>query len=102
MSFNVSKRVSKRESLRARAGLFFKVSPKSVHTFWKIRLCVSRLELAFQNRYGRIVAHEWFGDGFMMLGFSEGFLVVISTHISEIGISEHRPTGQFALCVESG
>ena len=51
------------------------------------------LELAFQQRYGSIVAHQWFGDGFMMLGFSEGFLVVISTHISEIG--EELFSGRF-------
>ncbi|KAJ1448620.1 hypothetical protein M885DRAFT_538620 [Pelagophyceae sp. CCMP2097] len=51
------------------------------------------LELAFQQRYGKIVRHEWFGDGFMMLGFSEGFLVVISTHISEIG--EELFSGRF-------
>ncbi|KAJ8599437.1 hypothetical protein CTAYLR_008001 [Chrysophaeum taylorii] len=51
------------------------------------------LELAFQQRYGSIVTHKWFGDGFMMLGFSEGFFVVISTHISEIG--EELFSGRF-------
>ena len=43
------------------------------------------LELAFQQKYGRIVTHCWFDDAHIMLGFSEGFLVVISTRISEIG-----------------
>jgi len=43
------------------------------------------LELAFQSKYGRIVKHCWFDDGHIMLGFSEGFLVVISTLLKEIG-----------------
>ena len=30
------------------------------------------VELAFQQRYGSIVAYRWFGDGYMMIGFSEG------------------------------
>eukprot|EP00794_Sanderia_malayensis_P019431 gene19431-21353_t len=43
------------------------------------------IELAFQPRYGVINAYTWFGDGYVMIGFSAGFLVVISTHIKEIG-----------------
>ncbi|PIO34689.1 hypothetical protein AB205_0127680, partial [Aquarana catesbeiana] len=43
------------------------------------------IELAFQQRYGAIVAHKWYGDGYIMIGFSLGFFVVISTHMSEIG-----------------
>ncbi|XP_068702093.1 WD repeat-containing protein 19-like [Montipora foliosa] len=43
------------------------------------------VELAFQQRYGNIVAYKWFGDGYIMIGFSNGFFVVISTHIKEIG-----------------
>ena len=43
------------------------------------------LELAFQAKYGRIVTHNWFDDGHIMLGFDQGFLVVISTMLEEIG-----------------
>lgn len=78
-------RVYRREtrSRRPRAGLLL----------YDLKDAENPLELAFQQRYGNIVRHQWFGDGFMMLGFSEGFLVVISTHISEIG--EELFSGRF-------
>lgn len=43
------------------------------------------LELAFQSRYGAIISFKWFGDGYIMVGFSSGYVVVMSTQEHEIG-----------------
>ena len=43
------------------------------------------MELAFQESYGKLQKHIWFGDGFLALGFSLGYVVVCSTHRDEIG-----------------
>ena len=42
-------------------------------------------ELQFQEKYGKIVQYQWYGDGYMMLGFGNGFLVAVSTHEDEVG-----------------
>ncbi|KAL8576385.1 hypothetical protein ACOMHN_048952 [Nucella lapillus] len=43
------------------------------------------IELSFQQRYGSIVSYEWFGDGYILIGFANGYFIVISTHMKEIG-----------------
>ncbi|XP_032511924.2 WD repeat-containing protein 19 [Danaus plexippus] len=43
------------------------------------------IELAFQQRYGVIVSYKWYGDGYILIGFSGGYIIAISTHIKEVG-----------------
>jgi WD repeat-containing protein 19 len=43
------------------------------------------IELAFQQKYGDIVNYQWYGDGYIMVGFTNGYLIVVSTHAKEIG-----------------
>lgn len=57
----------------------------------------SPAELGFQNKYGSLLQHKWFGDGYILLGFSQGNVVAISTHPKEVGqelwqIRNHRDT----------
>ncbi|KAG7395718.1 WD repeat-containing protein 19 [Phytophthora boehmeriae] len=50
------------------------------------------VELTFQSHYGNIIFLEWFADGMVMIAFSEGYLIVISTKIDEVGeeLQSHR------------
>ncbi|CAK84014.1 unnamed protein product (macronuclear) [Paramecium tetraurelia] len=41
-------------------------------------------ELMFENKYGKIVDYTIFGDGYLVIGFSEGYVAHISTHRKEI------------------
>lgn len=55
----------------------------------------SPAELGFQHKYGNLLQHKWFGDGYILLGFSQGNVVAISTHPKEVGqelwqIRNHR------------
>ncbi|XP_013141538.1 PREDICTED: WD repeat-containing protein 19 [Papilio polytes] len=43
------------------------------------------IELAFQQRYGSIVSYKWYGDGYILIGFSAGYIIAISTHLKEVG-----------------
>ncbi|KAG8516530.1 WD repeat-containing protein 19, partial [Galemys pyrenaicus] len=53
------------------------------------------VNLEFQLNYGSIVRYGWCGDGYVIIGFSRGTFVVISTHAHELGeevfqIREHK------------
>ncbi|KAF5289365.1 hypothetical protein FQR65_LT11876 [Abscondita terminalis] len=55
------------------------------------------IELSFQQHYGLIVTYKWFGDGYILVGFSAGFFIAISTHIREVGqelfqVKNHKNT----------
>lgn len=57
----------------------------------------SPAELGFQHKYGSLLQHKWFGDGYILLGFAQGNVVAISTHPKEVGqelwqIRNHRDT----------
>ncbi|XP_033607097.1 WD repeat-containing protein 19 isoform X3 [Cryptotermes secundus] len=66
------------------------------------------VELAFQQRYGSVVTYKWFGDGYILLGFSAGFFVAISTHMKEVGqelfqAKNHRNSlNDIAVCSRLG
>lgn len=40
----------------------------------------SQNELAFEDKYGKIIDYQVFGDGYLVVGFSEGYYVMLSTH----------------------
>ena len=42
------------------------------------------IKLAFPSRYGSIMAYNWFGEGYILIMFSLGYFIIISTHIKEI------------------
>lgn len=43
------------------------------------------IELAFQSKYGSIVNYHWYGDGYIIIGFAQGYITAVSTHAKEIG-----------------
>lgn len=45
----------------------------------------SPMELGFQARYGNILSHFWHGDGYIVVIFVGGFIVLLSSHYKEIG-----------------
>ncbi|KAK9830069.1 hypothetical protein WJX72_009571 [[Myrmecia] bisecta] len=47
------------------------------------------IELAFQEQYGDIEKHLWYGDGYIVLGFKTGVVLVVSTHKQEISEEVH-------------
>uniref|UniRef100_A0AC35U0Z1 WD repeat-containing protein 19 n=1 Tax=Rhabditophanes sp. KR3021 TaxID=114890 RepID=A0AC35U0Z1_9BILA len=45
----------------------------------------SPVYLQFQEKYGEIVAHEWYVDGYVLLGFSKGYLICLTVQQKQIG-----------------
>jgi len=43
------------------------------------------VELAFNKKYGNLVTFRWFGDGYIVAAFSNGNVIIVSTHSKEIG-----------------
>merc|ERR1719343_1135012 len=41
-------------------------------------------ELAFAVKYGTIKSYCWFGDGYLVVGFSLGYIVIISSQMRDI------------------
>lgn len=58
---------------------------RKVLFIYKIEDPDNPVELAFQAAYGNIVAYEWFGDGSIVLGFSAGYFISVSTKPRELG-----------------
>jgi WD repeat-containing protein 19 len=42
------------------------------------------IELALDKEYGNIVTYEWFGDGYIAIGFSKGYVSIVSSHMDEV------------------
>ena len=42
------------------------------------------IELALDKEYGHIVTYEWFGDGYIAIGFSKGYISIVSSHMGEV------------------
>lgn len=44
----------------------------------------SPLELMFESKYGKIIDYQYYGDGYIVVGFTEGYYCHVSTHDKEI------------------
>eukprot|EP00927_Polykrikos_kofoidii_P000378 TRINITY_DN10136_c0_g1_i1.p1 TRINITY_DN10136_c0_g1~~TRINITY_DN10136_c0_g1_i1.p1 ORF type:complete len:1380 (-),score=277.95 TRINITY_DN10136_c0_g1_i1:218-4357(-) len=60
-------------------------------------------ELAFQVKYGTIKSYCWFGDGYLVIGFSLGYIVIISSQMREISeelssVKYHQNSLDFLCC----
>lgn len=37
-------------------------------------------EVLFEDKYGKIIDYQFYGDGYLIVGFSEGYYCHLSTH----------------------
>lgn len=44
----------------------------------------AQTELMFEDKYGKIIDYQFFGDGYLIIGFSEGYYCHVSTHSKEM------------------
>jgi WD repeat-containing protein 19 len=51
---------------------------------YDIKKKTNPIELALDSDYGNIVTYQWFGDGYIAIGFTKGYVSIISTHMTEI------------------
>jgi WD repeat-containing protein 19 len=42
------------------------------------------LELMFESKYGKIIDYQFYGDGYIVVGFGEGYYCHVSTHEKEM------------------
>lgn len=56
------------------------------------------VELAFQPKYGPIAKYQWFGDGYLLVAFTGGTIISISTHMKEI-VEELQSIKVHELCL---
>ena len=65
------------------------------------------IQLTFQERYGLIVDYQWFGDGLILIGFTSGIFIVVSTYYKEIGqeLSQYKAHKEslsaFNVCLDT-
>ena len=53
------------------------------------------LELLFEPKYGKIINYQLFGDGYIVVAFTEGYIAHISTHLKELSNISPRNTKIF-------
>lgn len=56
---------------------------KSILMF-EIGGAIQPLELLLEAKYGDILSYSLFGDGYIVIGFSKGWVAHISTHMKEM------------------
>lgn len=53
----------------------------------------------FEPKYGKIVDYSLFGDGYIVTGFTEGYVAHISTHLCELRKRSHNESVVFKVFI---